>query len=260
MTAQRNRGARVIGRCKVQEKILRITAALVIAGGVLATRDSVAQTASGMQHEDSGSHPGHYTDGASDGAFHRSFKDAKKWAKEFDDPERDTWQKPEEILDALHLKRTSLVADIGAGTGYFSVRIAKRIPEGKVFAADVEGDMVRYLGERARHNHLTNLVPVQASADTPNLPEPVDVALVVDTYHHIGNRREYFAKLKSSLRPHGRLAIVDFRADSPNGPPPQYRLSAETVTQELNAAGYSLIETVQFLPRQYFLIFEKRNS
>jgi cyclopropane fatty-acyl-phospholipid synthase-like methyltransferase len=244
----------------VQEKILPIMAALVIAWGAIATRDSAAQTASGMQHEDSGGHPGHHTDGASDGAFHRSFEDAKKWAKEFDDPARDAWQKPKEILDALRLKRTSLVGDIGAGTGYFSVRIARRIPEGKVFAAGVEADMVRYLGERAQHDHLINLVPVLANADAPNLPEPVDVALIVDTYHHIGNRREYFAKLKSSLRPEGRLAIVDFKADSPNGPPRQYRLSAETVTQELNAAGYSLIETLQFLPRQYFLIFGKRNS
>jgi cyclopropane fatty-acyl-phospholipid synthase-like methyltransferase len=197
--------------------------------------------------------------GPSDGAFHRSFEDAKKWAKEFDDPARDGWQKPEEILNALHLKRTSIVADIGAGTGYFSVRIAKRIPEGKVFAADVEADMVRYLGERAQHDHLTNLVPVQASAETPKIPEPVDVVLIVDTYHHIGNRLEYFSKLKSSLRPNGRLAIVDFKADSPNGPPPQYRLSAETVTQELNAAGYSLVETLQFLPRQYYLVFERRS-
>lgn len=149
----------------MQEKILPIMAALVIAWGAIATRDSAAQTASGMQHEDSGGHPGHYTDGASDGAFHRSFEDAKKWAKEFDDPARDAWQKPEEILDALHLKRISLVADIGAGTGYFSVRIARRIPEGKVFAADVEADMVRYLGERAQHDHLINLVPVLANAD-----------------------------------------------------------------------------------------------
>jgi SAM-dependent methyltransferase len=122
------------------------------------------------------------------------------------------WQKPEEILDALHLQRTSSVADIGADTGYFSVRIAKRIPEGKIFAADIEPDMVRYLGERARHEHLTNLVPVQANADTANLPA-VDVALVVNICHHIGNRPQYFAKLKSSLRPAGRLVIVDFKAD-----------------------------------------------
>ena len=184
---------------------------------------------------------GHQMNSPSDGAFHHRFEDAEKWAKEFDNPERDAWQKPEEILDVLHLQRTSLVADIGAGTGYFSVRIAKRIPEGKIFAADIEPDMVRYLGERARREHLINLVPVQASADTVDLPEPVDVALVVNTYHHIGNRTQYFAKLKSSLRPAGRLVIVDFRADSPNGPPVRHRISPERVTQELKAAGYALV-------------------
>jgi SAM-dependent methyltransferase len=204
--------------------------------------------------------PGHQMNGPTDGAFHHRFEDAEKWAKEFDNPERDAWQKLEGILDALHLERTSLVADIGAGTGYFSVRIAKRIPEGKIFAADIEPDMVRYLGERARREHLINLVPVQASADAVSLPEPVDVALVVDTYHHIGNRTQYFAKLKSSLRPAGRLVIVDFKADSPNGPPVRHRISPERVTQELKAAGYTLVDTLEFLPRQYCLVFDKGNS
>ena len=120
--------------------------------------------------------------------------------------------------------------------------------------------MVRYLGERARLEHLTNLVPVQASADAANLPEPVDVALIVDTYHHIGNRIQYFRKLKSSLRPAGRLVIVDFKADSPNGPPVRHRIASERVTQELKAAGYALVDTLQFLPRQYCLVFDKGNS
>src|SRR5208337_2562996 len=246
-------------RRKVKNRILAIMTVLVIMWGGVLMRESLAQTASGMpaEHEDMA---GHHMGSSSDGAFHRRFEHADEWAKEFDNPERDAWQKPEEILDALHLKRTSTVADIGAGTGYFSVRIAKRIPDGKIFAADVEPDMVRYLGERAQREHLTNLVPVQASADAANLPEVVDVVLVVDTYHHIGNRTQYFAKLKSSLRPTGRLAIVDFKADSPSGPPTQYRLSPERVTEELNAAGYSLMETFQFLPRQYYLVFRKRDS
>ena len=246
----------------MKNKILSIMAVLVMVWGGVAMRDSIAQTASETpaEHEDMGGHKDHHMGDPSNGAFHRRFEDGDKWAKEFDNPERDAWQKPEEILDPLHLKRTSSVADIGAGTGYFSVRIAKRIPEGKIFAADVEQDMVGYLGERAQREHLTNLVPVQASADAANLPEPVDVVLVVDTYHHIGNRTEYFAKLKSSLHPTGRLAIVDFKADSPSGPPAQYRISPERVTEELNAAGYSLMETLQFLPRQYYLVFRKRDS
>ncbi len=138
------------------------------------------------------------------------------------------------------------------------MQIAKRIPEGKIFAVDIEPDMVRYLGERAQREHLNNLVPVQASPDAANLPEPADVVLVVDTYHHIANRTQYFAKLKSSLRSAGRLAIIDFKAESPTGPPAQYRISPERVTEELNAAGYSLMETHQFLPRQYYLVFQKR--
>lgn len=198
--------------------------------------------------------------GHEDGAFHHRFGDAEKWAKEFDNPERDAWQKPEEVVDALKLSPRSAVADIGAGTGYFSVRIAKRIPEGKLFAADVEPDMVRYLGERARREHLANLIPVQAAADTANLPEPADLIFIVDTYHHIGNRMEYFAKLRSSLRPDGRLAIVDFKADSPSGPPAGHRIPPERVTEELKAAGYTLAETPEFLPRQYFLIFRKQAS
>ena len=237
-----------------------IVPVIAMAWGGLTTHASLAQTVSQTpaEHQDVGNHLSHRRDGQSDGAFHHRFEDPEKWAKEFDDPERDAWQKPEEILDALRLTRTSIVADIGAGTGYFSVRIARRIPEGKVFAADIEPEMVRYLGERAQREHLTNLVPVLANADDANLPEAVDGVLVVDSYHHIGNRTKYFAKLKSSLRPEGWLAIIDFKADSPSGPPVQHRISPERVREELNVAGYSLTQTLQWLPRQYYLIFRKR--
>jgi SAM-dependent methyltransferase len=196
--------------------------------------------------------------GHGDGAFHRRFDDAAKWAKEFDNPERDAWQKPEEVLNALHLRGNAIVADLGSGTGYFAVRLAKRLPEGKVFAADIEEDMVRYLAGRAHNEHLPNIVPVQTSAEAANLPEPADLILVVDTFHHIGNRSEYFSKLKSSLRAGGRLAIVDFKADSPVGPPPEHRIPPERVVEELDAAGYALLETHSFLPRQYFLVFQPR--
>jgi SAM-dependent methyltransferase len=192
-------------------------------------------------------------------AYHHRFEDAQRWAKQFDNPERDAWQRPEQVLDALGLERGSIVADIGAGTGYFSARIAKRIADGKIYAADVEPDMVRYLRERAGNEHLTNLIAVQAAPDAANLPEPASTVLIVDTYHHIENRIEYFSKLRASLLPNGRLAIIDFKADSPSGPPVQHRISPEKVTEELNAAGYSLAETHHFLPRQYFLIFRKRN-
>ena len=190
-----------------------------------------------------------------DQGYHHSFGQAGVWAKKFDDPSRDAWQKPEQILDALNLGPTARVADLGAGTGYFSVRIAKRLPEGKVFAIDIEPEMLRYLSERARREHLSTVIPVVANEETPNIPEPVDLILVVDTYHHIDDRIAYFNRLRKSLNPGGRLAIVDFKMESPEGPPPEHRVSAEKVTEELKAAGYSLVAAQSFLPRQYFLVF-----
>jgi len=199
----------------------------------------------------------HRMSGATPG-MHHSFGNAQEWSKQFDDPNRDAWQEPEKVLDALQLAPNAIVADLGAGTGYFSVRLANRVPQGKVFAVDIEPDMLRYLEERKHHEHLHVLQPVQASPDAANLPEPVDVVLVVDTYHHIDDRTAYFAKLGQSLRPNGRLAIIDFKIDAPQGPPKEFRISAEKVTAEIEAAGYQLVATHPFLPRQYFLVFQRK--
>ena len=201
-------------------------------------------------------HMHHHMDGG-DGAFHHRFEGAENWAKEFDAAERDAWQKPQEVLDALKIGKSAIVADIGAGTGYFAMRIARLAPQGRVYAVDVEPDMTRYLGERARREGLANVIPVLAQGDNAALPEPVDLVLVVDTFHHIGNRVAYFTRLKSSLKDDGRLAIVDFKADSPNGPPPDFRIPPEQAIEELMAAGYTLVETGPHLPRQYLLIFRK---
>jgi SAM-dependent methyltransferase len=217
----------------------------------------VAQTTAPLQQQ----HVGDQNTSSQPGMeSHHSFGGAEKWAKQFDDPHRDAWQKPDEVLDALHLQRTDKVADIGAGTGYFSVRIAKRVPDGKVFSVDIEPDMVRYLGERAHREHLSVLLPLRGTTDTPNLPEPVDLVLVVDTYHHIENRTAYFTKLKDALVANGRVAVVDFKVDAPEGPPPADRVPAEKATAELDAAGYSLVATHTFLPRQYFLVFQPKRS
>src|SRR3974390_1088790 len=188
--------------------LILVAFALVLEGAL--TRDALAQT-DADPHQSMSNHSAR--------GYQHSFDHTERWAKEFDDPARDAWQKPAEVLDALRLEPTARVADLGAGTGYFSAQIAKRIPDGKLFAVDIEPDMLRYLEERKHREHLHVLVPILASAETPNLPEPVDVVLVVDTYHHIDNRIAYFAKLRGSLRGNGRLAIVDFKPDAPEGPP-----------------------------------------
>ena len=184
-----------------------------------------------------------------------SFGDAEKWAHVFDDPERDAWQKPHAVIQALALKPDSVVADLGAGTGYFAARLANMLPKGTVYAVDVEPEMVKYLGERAKRENLKNLKPVAARAGDARLPAKVDLILLVDVYHHIENREHYFRRLAASLKPGGRLAVIDFRLDSPEGPPKEARIAPEQVKAELSAAGYALQGEHGFLPRQYFLVF-----
>ena len=104
-----------------------------------------------------------------------SFGDAEKWSKVFDDPQRDAWQKPHEVITALALKPDAIAADIGAGTGYFAVRLAHMVPQGRVYAVDTEPDMVRHLAERAKRNGLKNLSAVRATPDDPGLPEKADL-------------------------------------------------------------------------------------
>lgn len=188
----------------------------------------------------------------------RHFDNAEQWAKEFDDPARDAWQMPGRVIDALGLTRGQSVADIGAGTGYFSSRLARSAAAPTVYAVDIEPSMVAYLKARAAKEGLKNLTAVQAGDSGPNLPVPVDTILIVDTYHHIPNRVAYFTKLKASLKPGGKLAIVDFRKDAPSGPPPEFRFTAEQISAELAQAGYAPAGQHDFLPRQLFLVFQPR--
>ena len=182
------------------------------------------------------------------------FDDPARFAKSFDDPARDAWQMPDRVIAALQLKAGMKVADIGAGTGYFSTRLA-RIPGVSVFAVDVEPKMLDYIKQRAQKEKLANVTGVLAGAASANLPEPVDVVLVVDTYHHLPDRPAYFRELRKSLEPGGRVAIVDFRKDAPEGPPAHFRFTPQQIEAEMKRAGFELLTSHDFLPRQQFLIF-----
>jgi SAM-dependent methyltransferase len=192
--------------------------------------------------------------GKPDHMDHR-FDDPERYAKSFDDPARDAWQMPDRVIAALKLAEDASVADIGAGTGYFSVRLAKVVPRGTVYAVDIESKMLEHIRKRAAGSALTNLMTVQADSVSPNLPKAVDLALVVDTYHHIPNRVDYFKRLATGLTPGGRLAIIDFRKDAPDGPPPEFRFEAAQIVEEMTKAGYRLDVDHAFLPRQHFLVF-----
>lgn len=184
------------------------------------------------------------------------FDSADEWAKSFDDPGRDQWQMPARVIEALNLKRGQTVADIGAGTGYFTIPLAKSPAAPRVYAVDIESSMVNYVRQRAMKEGMKNVIAVQAASDKTNLPEPVDVVLIVDTYHHLPNRVAYFSALRTLMKPSARLAIVDFRKGSPDGPPEEFRFTPDQISGELGKAGFVLQAQHDFLPRQIFLVYQ----
>jgi SAM-dependent methyltransferase len=190
--------------------------------------------------------------------FAHRFDNPAEYAGRFDDPKRDEWQMPARVIDALGLKSGESVADIGAGTGYFTIRLAKSASKPLVYAVDIEQAMVEHTLGRARQEGLRNVIGVKADADRANLPAPVDVVLIVDTFHHLPNRVAYFRALKQQLNAGARVAIIDWRKDSPEGPPVEFRYSPEQISAELAEAGLALAVSHDFLPRQHFLIFNAR--
>lgn len=209
------------------------------------TSQAPAEPAHGHHH-----HHGHHAD-----AMPHRFERADDWVARFDDPARDAWQKPDAVIASLGLQPGDTVADVGAGTGYFTVRLAKAVPSGKVYASDIEPDMVRHLGERAQKEGLTNVTAVQGGAIDPNLPGPVHVVLVVDVLHHVADRPAFFAALAADLDDDGSVVIVDFKPDAPEGtpgPPREHRLTVDQVTADARAAGLVLANTdAALLPYQY---------
>lgn len=181
------------------------------------------------------------------------------YIQQLESPARAAWQKPDEVLSALRLLRGETVADIGAGSGYFSVLFAREVgKEGKVLAVDIEPGMLAFLEKRAREGKLDNLRTLRAQPDDPQLPpSSVDTLFICNTTHHIENRPAYYKKLRESLRPEGRLVIVDFqKGEAPVGPPPAMKIAREEMVKEVEGAGYQLFGEYYFLPYQYFLVFK----
>jgi arsenite methyltransferase len=175
--------------------------------------------------------------------------------------ERDAWQKPDGVIKALDVKNHEVVADIGAGTGYFSRRLAQAVgPDGKVYAVDVAADILSYLKERAAHENIQNIVTIVSRPEDPMLPaNSVDLAFFCDTTHHIEHRVEFYRKLFPAVKARGRMAIIDYPPDSPHAPhKPEQLVPRSQVISEAEQAGFKFIKDLQFLPYHYFLIFEKQ--
>ena len=198
---------------------------------------------------------------AQDEHQHRRPDDIKQYLEHLDSAERDQYQKPAQVIEALRVKPGMAIADLGSGSGYFTRRFVEAVTDsGMVYAVDVEPEMLAYVKESIMHIHVPYSAEfILARPDNPKLPfESVDLIFVCNTVHHLDDRAAYFRDVKSALKPGGRIAIIDFYPDERSGNlgfPKRHLVSRETIVKEMDEAGYRLDREHTFLPRQYFLEF-----
>lgn len=191
---------------------------------------------------------------------HRVFNPEYLWYIESD--QRDVWQKPEEVIEALRLTQGDVIADIGAGGGYFTERFSKRVGStGHVYAVDVQEIMIDRLKERVKRHNLDNVTVIKGTFESPLLPpDALDIAFFSSVYKEIDHRISYMKRLRRNLRPGGGVAIIEFYKNGLQvGPEPADRLYENRVIEEMKAAGFSLMHSFDFLPREYFLLFKISN-
>ncbi len=184
--------------------------------------------------------------------MHRS--SVKDLIERFESPERDAYQQPQKVLEYLGNIQGRTIMDIGAGSGYFSVKLAEK--GATVIAADVDDEFQEFLKNRIGKDNLKNIETRKIPYDSPNLKEKeADIVFIVNTYHHIENRPKYFAKVKKGTKSNGELVIIDFfKTDIPVGPPVNHKLSIDVVVNELKKAGYTSVNVnVDLLPYQYII-------
>ena len=194
-----------------------------------------------------------------DAEMHRLHQDSKAYIAMLDDPQRDAYQKPHEVLSALDLKPGEVVADIGAGSGYFALRLAAHVGEsGRVYAVDISPDMIVHLNRRVRDAGVKNLQTILAAPDDPLLPDAsVDRFFICDTWHHIEDQPKYLALMKKMLKPGGQVVMIDFqKRETQTGPPMAMRIAREDLINQLQANGFKVAKEYMFLPYQYFIVFE----
>lgn len=174
-------------------------------------------------------------------------------------PSREIQEQPNKVVKALNLKPTDVVADIGAGTGYFSFRMASLVPQGKVYAVDIQPEMLDVINFLKTEDRITNVESVLGTLSNPNLPKnSIDVALMVDAYHEFEYPREMMEALVKSLKPGGKVILVEYRQENPLIPiKTLHKMTQTQVKKEMNAVGLSWLETQEFLPQQHFMVFQK---
>ena len=176
-------------------------------------------------------------------------------------PEREDEEAPSKALDALDLKPGMVVADIGAGSGYYSSRIARRIgPAGRVYATDIQPGMIEILEQRIRNQNLTNITTVLGGMDDPRLPPgAIDLAIMVDVYHELQQPQLFLQRLKGAFKPDGRLVLLEFRKEDPKVPILEvHKMSVAEVKQELEAEGFVIDKVIDVLPWQHIIVLRMK--
>jgi arsenite methyltransferase len=200
-------------------------------------------------------------------AWAQSEDAVKRYLAMLERPEREEFQKPKQVMTALALRPGERVADIGAGSGYFTIPAAKAVgPRGVVWAMDIRQPMLDYIEARLRGEKLSNVRLKLVAADDPGLPPGgVDTVLMVDVYHYIHFEKRgagYAAKLRPGLAPGGRVVIIDYIPrpweQRPWGPPPEQQMSREKLDEYMAAGGLHPVRTHSFLPEQYFVEYTAR--
>jgi arsenite methyltransferase len=173
---------------------------------------------------------------------------------------RDEWQQPKRVVESLQIVPGHTIADLGAGSGYFTFALADATgPQGKVYAVDVDRDMTELVAKKAKERGTPNVEVVLARPDNPRLPErSIDLVFTANTYHHIGDRVRYLSELRKTLRPMGRVAVIDFDRRSWWAGLFKHYTPSEFIKREMEQAGYRLVREFDFLDRQSFLLFEQR--
>jgi precorrin-6B methylase 2 len=174
--------------------------------------------------------------------------------------ERDIEEHPDQALDALGLKPGMLVADVGAGTGYMSLRMARRVaPGGKVYACDIQPEMLRLLRRNIEKAGVTNVETLLGTETDPKLPGGLDLILLVDVYHEFSQPQQMLRKMREALKPDGRLVLLEYRKEDPAIPiRPEHKMSAQEVKLELGAEGFEMSQAIETLPRQHIFVMTKK--
>jgi SAM-dependent methyltransferase len=190
----------------------------------------------------------------------RPFDDVEKYIAFLEKPERAIWQKPDDVVRALGLKGTETLVDVGAGSGYFTFRFARALPQGKVIAADTEAEMIRHIHHRVMGDGIKNIQAVLTKPNDPEISKAADWVFICDVLHHVPDRSAWLARVAAEMKPGARLALIEFKEGKlPEGPPASAKIPRAQLLALANKAGLTFdSEKLKILPYQVFLVFQKR--